>query len=385
MKKEVILAIVAGLILGLIITMGIYTANRSVNQLKAKKQLQNTPAPSLQPANANNKTLDLTSHESFDLVDDSEINLSGVAWSNAVVALISESDSQITRADKEGIFIFKTKLIKGFNEITIIATDEGGTTSTQNIVLTFTTSKILPLEARLLQLVRVAYAAESEASAGAETVTNKIKERLQDTVEEGLVEIKEGITEKSNAPRKKAYIGNISAMDNTSITLSYKEQNFSVNTTDKTIYVKGANSALSREDLTIGSFIIAMGWYEPAPKSFTAVRLSQINNPEPPINRQLISGKISEVDGQKISLNGKTLTLSKKTDLAVAGLDEAGAEDLALSDNVFAIATLDNNGNVDRTDNVYVIPGKNNPAGLTPTNINATGSGQASPSAEDAQ
>lgn len=376
MKKEVLIAIVAGLILGLIITVGIYTANRSLNVQRAKKQMQSAPTPSLTPT-ANNKTLNLTSHENFDLIDDAAVNLSGVAWPGAVVALISEVDNQIIAADDEGIFVFKTKLIKGFNEITIVAADETGAIQTQNLILTYTITKIEAETSWLKPFVRLAYAAEATATAGAESVTEKIKERLQDTVSEGLVSIKEQLTSKAAAPRKKAYIGKILSLDEAGLTLTYKEQNYSVNLKPDTIYVKGANTAIDFEELKINDFVIAMGWYHADSQEFTAARLSRISQPEPPINRQLISGKISEVDGQKISLNNKTLVLTKKTDLTVSGIDKASNEDLALGDYLFAIVTLDSNGDLDTVNSVYVLPGKNNPAGLTPTNINnATGSAE---------
>lgn len=375
MKKEVLIAIVSGLILGLVITVGIYTANRSINQQRAKKQMQSAPTPTALPL-ANNKSLSLTSHENFDLVEDSAISLGGVAWPGAVVALISEADSQIIAADQEGIFIFKTKLIKGFNEITLAASDETGTIQTQNLVLTYSTSKI-ETETSRLQVVNVAYAAEETATAGAESVTEKIKERLQDTVSEGLVSIKEQLTSKATAPRKKAYVGKILSLDEANLTLTYKEQNFSVNLKPDTVYVKGTNTAIDWEDLKVNDFVIAMGWYHNDLQEFTAARLSRISQPEPPVNRQLISGKITEVDGQKISLNNKTLTLTKKTELTVSGVKTASSEDLALGDSLFAIVTLDSNGDIDAVNNVYVLPGKNNPAGLTPTNIdNATGSAE---------
>jgi hypothetical protein len=147
MKKEVIIAIIAGLILGLIITVGIYTANRSLNAQKNKKITQSQPLPTAIPNAASEKSLNITSHENFDLVDEPQVAISGVAWPKAVVALLSEKDSQMTEADEEGIFSFTTTLIKGFNEITLIAADDTATTKTQNLVLTYSTTAIeLPEE-----------------------------------------------------------------------------------------------------------------------------------------------------------------------------------------------------------------------------------------------
>jgi len=147
MKKEVLIAIVSGLILGLIVTLGIYTANKSLEQQRAKKEAATQTSPLPSPPLTAQKTLDITSHENFDLINQSTITLSGIAWPEAVVALMAENDNQLIQADDEGIFSFKFKLVKGFNEITVIATDETNETQTQNLILTYSTSKIeLPEE-----------------------------------------------------------------------------------------------------------------------------------------------------------------------------------------------------------------------------------------------
>lgn len=382
MKKEVIIAVIAGLVLGLVITMGIYTANRSLNAQRAKKLQQNSPGPSPTPV-ANAKSVSITSWQNFDLTDSADANIAGIAWPGAVVALLTDTGSQMLQADSEGIFSFNIRLIKGFNELSLIASSETTPAVVQNLVLTYSTNKI---ELPATGFIRPAFAAEDDASAGAGTVTDKIKERLQDTVEDGLTTIKETITEKSTAPRKKAYIGQVGAMDQNSLTLTYKDQEFTVTTDNDTAYVKGASTALNRQDLNPDDFVISMGFFFPQTEEFRALRVSLIAAPQPPANRQLVTGKITEVDGQKISLNNKTLPLTKNTDLIVVGLTEPETADLALGDNLFAIVTLDINGDIDSVDNVLVIPGKNNPAGLTPTNQPAaTGSSQASPSPENAE
>lgn len=144
MKKEVIIAIIVGLFIGLIFTLGISTANKALNQQKVKKL---TIQDSATPPNLDNnqqKTLTITTHENFDLIDQSETALSGIAWPNAVIALMTETQTKLVQADSEGIFNFKVNLIKGFNEITLIATDETNTAQTQNLVLTYSTTKIDP-------------------------------------------------------------------------------------------------------------------------------------------------------------------------------------------------------------------------------------------------
>lgn len=145
MKKEVIIAIIIGLLIGLIFTLGISTANKALNQQKAKKLASQESVDSLAlSANNQQKTLTVTSHENFDLINQSEITLSGIAWPNAILALMTETQTKLAQADSEGIFTFTLNLIKGFNEITLIATDETNATQTINLVLTYSTSKIEP-------------------------------------------------------------------------------------------------------------------------------------------------------------------------------------------------------------------------------------------------
>ncbi|MCG2692437.1 hypothetical protein L6272_06505 [Microgenomates group bacterium] len=145
MKKEVIIAIIIGLLIGLVFTLGISTANKALNQQKAKKLTPQDSGNSLTTSNNNQqKTLTVTSHENFDLINQSEITLSGIAWPNAVIALMAETQTRLIQADSEGIFTFQINLIKGFNEISLIATDETNIAQTQNLVLTYSTSKIEP-------------------------------------------------------------------------------------------------------------------------------------------------------------------------------------------------------------------------------------------------
>lgn len=144
MKKEVFIAVAIGLVLGLIITLGAYTANRSINKLKANKTAKSEEVVASSPPNQiKAKSLEITSHQSFDLTEESEITLLGVAWPNAVIAILLEDQELFTIADgKDGIFSATFDLIKGYNDIQIIATDDTGETNSQNLILTYSTTKI---------------------------------------------------------------------------------------------------------------------------------------------------------------------------------------------------------------------------------------------------
>lgn len=144
MKKEVIIAIIVGLLIGLIFTFGISTANKSLNQQKVKKLTPDESNNPLTTTKQPQKTLSITSHKNFDLINQSETILSGIAWPKAIIALMTETKTQLIQADTEGTFTFNFDLIKGYNEITVIATDNTNNTQTQNLVLTYSTSEIEP-------------------------------------------------------------------------------------------------------------------------------------------------------------------------------------------------------------------------------------------------
>ena len=142
MKKEVLIAIASGLILGLVITFGIYTANRSIEKQKNIKKAQQTPPLTPPSPSLSQKTLTITSPENYDLINQRELTLEGLAWPEAVIAIITENSEFFTQADIEGDFTYKLNLVKGYNEITVIATDELNNTQTQNLVVTYSTNKI---------------------------------------------------------------------------------------------------------------------------------------------------------------------------------------------------------------------------------------------------
>ncbi len=389
MKKEVIVAVVSGLILGLIITLGIYTANKSINKIRVKKQVENqtdtVPSP---PLAKTAKKLSITSHQNFDLIDQSKITLSGIAWPEAVIALISETDNQLITADKEGIFSFNLDLINGFNELTIIATDETNKTESKTLILTYSTTKIELEdleEPTSFNLVPVAHAQDNETEKATDSsITDKIKERLQDTAEVGIETIKDELLIESNTPKKKAFIGQITNIGQSSIELEYKSFTSSITLKDSTQIVKSkGKTTLDLKDLKVEDFLICFGFVYKDSESLQAQRILQIEPPKSPQVRQLITGKIEEIDSNKVVVDNKRLTVNLKTNLDIKDIEDPEVEDLELDDNLFAIATLDQNGDIDEVKNILVIPGKNNPAALEPTNQNeATDSAEATESAE---
>ncbi len=222
-----------------------------------------------------------------------------------------------------------------------------------------------------LSLLLLTPIANAQEEATDSSLTNKIKERLEQTAQEGLDVIKNQIKTNATKPRLQAYIGSITNITDSTLTLKYKSNQLTLTLEEYTNYSK-----TTKEDLEIEDFIIAMGFTDPANQVLSAHKITYVANPTFNNPRQIISGKIKEVDGNSMLVDGKTLKITTKTNLEIKGIDSPTSEDIQLEDNLFAIVAMSSDGDINTTQEILIIPGKNNTAALTPTNAEATNSGE---------
>ncbi len=149
MKKEVLLAISIGFILGLIITFGIWTANKSLAGIKKPTATptptvaaENTPAANVTAAPTNTSGLVITTPEDESFTSKNTTTVSGKTTPNATVVILYEGDSDTLLADAQGNFSNDISLIAGFNTITVSSFDASGTKTSQTIIVTYSTAKI---------------------------------------------------------------------------------------------------------------------------------------------------------------------------------------------------------------------------------------------------
>lgn len=217
----------------------------------------------------------------------------------------------------------------------------------------------------------------AQEATGSQSLTDKIKERLQETAEQGLETIKTALTEEVSAPKPKAYVGAITAMTDNTISLQFKNETLLVNFDANTEIVQARGRVpLDPEDLKTDDFLLAFGFVVGDSVNLQAVEIQRITKPEAPTPRQLVSGPISEIDGNRLTVSGKTITVGGRTDFTISGEPTGDLEDLALNDYLFAIVTLDEDGDIDTVSAVLIKPGKNNPLVETPTNQGATESAE---------
>jgi hypothetical protein len=137
MRKEVLISILVGLILGLIITYGFYMA-RSGSQtgLGTKKDdLENSPT--VTPEENAAGQLKITNPADGSLTTNSKIQVTGQTTPNVFVVVSLADQVLVTTANDQGAFTQDLNLKSGGNTIIIQATDENGhiTSETRTVIL----------------------------------------------------------------------------------------------------------------------------------------------------------------------------------------------------------------------------------------------------------
>ena len=89
--------------------------------------------------------------------------------------------------------------------------------------------KLLIITALILTLPVLPALAQQASDSANQSLTDKIKERLQETAEQGLETIKTALTEEVSAPKPKAYVDAITAMTDNTISLQFKNETLLVN------------------------------------------------------------------------------------------------------------------------------------------------------------
>ena len=142
MRKEVILAIVGGVVLGLLVIGGLWWTNRATTE----ENLNITPTPVLeQPptlTSAPSLSLEIISPEDESIIEEEKITLEGKTAPESVVVVIYPEGENIVEADEEGNFETEITLVGGANEIKVTAYDEEGNQAEKNLTLVYSTAKI---------------------------------------------------------------------------------------------------------------------------------------------------------------------------------------------------------------------------------------------------
>lgn len=143
MRKEIFLAIVVGIIVGLAITFGVYTLrqrflpNKTVQEIANSRDQNPTPTPGVE-----HKNLTLTQPENNLLTDQPEVKIVGRTLPNSYVTILTQEKEAITVADQDGDFAHDVTLELGGNRVTVISSLPDGQQEEVVLSLVYSTADL---------------------------------------------------------------------------------------------------------------------------------------------------------------------------------------------------------------------------------------------------
>ncbi len=141
MRKEVIFAILIGLLLGFIILYGIRLANLSTQKAAAPTPTQ-TVSPSLTPTPTQTSKLTIKQPSNHAVVNTAILTITGTTIPDSQVALQNSEDDTLTTADTSGNFSAQLKLTGGENIIKVTALSPEKILEEVQLIIIYTTAKI---------------------------------------------------------------------------------------------------------------------------------------------------------------------------------------------------------------------------------------------------
>ena len=142
MRKEVLIAIIIGFGLGLVITFGIWTANKALSERATDEMPVEEVVEEVEPSPLPIMELIIISPEDNLLSDEEIIEISGQTAPLAVIAVTYPEGEKLFEADEDGNFSTEISLIGGDNQIVISAYNKEGDEATKTLTVVYSTAKI---------------------------------------------------------------------------------------------------------------------------------------------------------------------------------------------------------------------------------------------------
>ena len=132
MKKEVILAIIIGIFVGLGITFLLYNARQAL--IPTNNSVTQSPEPTDEPtATPNNNLLVITQPEDQSVLTQAENKLTGSTLPNQIVVVFVNDSQEILQANDTGAFSTDIELENGSNVIRVVSVSSTGEKIEQEI------------------------------------------------------------------------------------------------------------------------------------------------------------------------------------------------------------------------------------------------------------
>ncbi|MFZ5376771.1 MAG: hypothetical protein ACOZAN_03855 [Patescibacteria group bacterium] len=168
MRKEVVIAVLIGLIMGLVITFGVYQSRTATTEINPKPGIAITEDSTASAANS--QQLMISSPEDESVTTEKTISVTGTTLPQNFVVILVNNEPYITTSDDSGNFSVEVSLKQISNVIIVHAIQENGSTSTEERVVIQFADQIEVDEATLKEATTSA-TLDKEASVSSKTKT----------------------------------------------------------------------------------------------------------------------------------------------------------------------------------------------------------------------
>ncbi|OGM27326.1 hypothetical protein A3A76_02390 [Candidatus Woesebacteria bacterium RIFCSPLOWO2_01_FULL_39_23] len=285
MRKEVVFAIIIGILFGLVLAYGIIRANKAINRSATSISTENKDLEEPnEPTPPRTLSITLTEPEDSSVITENPITVSGITKPNLWVVTSTEDSDSISFTENQGAFSNDIDLVGGLNFITITAIEPSGLSFEKIIKIVFS-SEFTPIS--------------TKSSGEAATESGKSQESS----------VNEKIENVLNKPR--FYSGTITDISNGSIQIKGDAGEIKLISASetKTVFIKlgKTSTKIKMADVAIGDYIIAMGYIKD--KGVLDSSRILIASPSQPTKRKVLIGKVMLLD--KNSLNIKSTSDDK--------------------------------------------------------------------------
>ena len=138
MRKEILFAIIAGALFGLVIAFGIWKAN-SANDNTTVDTAQNKEVAKDESLTPSDFSITIAKLENNQVLTKNPVKISGLTKPNTWVVISGEDDDYLTKSSENGSFEQDIELVGGVNEINFNAHDDVGKSSENKMILVYST------------------------------------------------------------------------------------------------------------------------------------------------------------------------------------------------------------------------------------------------------
>lgn len=142
MRKEILLAIIVGILAGLGVTYVIYSVRQAMLRSSTPSEIEQrrqesapTPSPTTSSLTIKHPALDFLTYEN-------SVQVVGKALPESYIVVLAPKGEYITTADKDGDFAITVDLQEGGNKLTVVATTPEGQQETAVATAVYLTSPI---------------------------------------------------------------------------------------------------------------------------------------------------------------------------------------------------------------------------------------------------